>query len=171
MGYPDLVVVQNMAFPKLGLPIAVVEDFIQTCGGEAAFLNANGSHVMTVDALRAFILPETATTKLSFCEELRFTDARVRDATVLISHGWRFSFVEFFKASKKHLHNSGASRSVSNSPTPYDSRCACVVCGVVLRRLCDGDRPQLRHLWCDPPLPPTYSASRFFWPCDLLSRG
>ena len=108
MGYPDLVVVQNMAFPKLGLPIAVVEDFIQTCGGEAAFLNANGSHMTTADALRAFVLPETATTKLSFCEQLRFTDARVRDATVFISHAWRFSFVEFFKALKKHFQNSDA---------------------------------------------------------------
>ena len=125
-------------------------------------MNANGSHVMTVDALRAFILPETATTKLSFCEQLRFTDAHVRGTTVFISHGWRFSFVEFFKASKKHLHNSGASRSVSNSPTPCDSRCACVVCGVVLRRLCDGDRPQLRHLWCDPPPPDLFCLKVFF---------
>ena len=82
-------------FSEAWAPEVVVEEFIQTCGGEAAFLNANGSHVMTVDALRAFILPETATTKLSFCEQLRFTDAHVRGTTVFIYHGWRFSFVEF----------------------------------------------------------------------------
>ena len=66
--------------------MVVVEKLIQTCGGEAALLNANGSHMMTVDAFLAFILPETATIKLSFCEQLRFTDARVRIATVFTPH-------------------------------------------------------------------------------------
>ena len=77
-------------FDPLGLPLACILEFIDRNGGRAVFDGLTTSQVK-----RRFIMPETAATKRSLCDQLRCSgDARVQEAQWFVSHAWQYKFLD-----------------------------------------------------------------------------
>lgn len=98
-----------MALPVLGLSIAALRAFVDSCGGDKGLHCSDGSRMTTSQVLQHFVLPRTAASNLSYCELLRTKEPHsVATATVFISHAWRFEFFDVFEALERHFANTGA---------------------------------------------------------------
>ena len=106
---------ENIQFPKDGISLAVLDEFIEACGGKAVL-----EKLTTADVCEKFVKPLTFFSKCSFCELLKTRDMenekkknnnnsnkkeplRVKEATVFISHAWQFLFMDVVDALKFHF--------------------------------------------------------------------
>jgi tetratricopeptide (TPR) repeat protein len=80
-------------FSLLGVRLAFFDEFIQSNGGRAAFVGKT-----TTDVNTSFLVPATAASKLSMCDQLVSLGRCdvVGKATWFISHAWKFHFLDVF---------------------------------------------------------------------------
>ena len=89
-------------FPKLGVTLRFFFKFIAMCGGRG-FLN----DYTTTDACNKIVQPATFTRKLSYCELLQAQGSPdVGQATVFISHAWKFRFLDVVDTLAHHFRDS-----------------------------------------------------------------
>jgi hypothetical protein len=79
-------------FPLLGITISGIEKFIHDIGGREKAIGKT-----TDDICREFIVPLTLERKCSYCDLIQ-SDPCVREASVFISHAWRYQFLDVFDA-------------------------------------------------------------------------
>ena len=88
--------------PKDGIPLSYIITNIVNLFGRH---NLEGLTTSTVN--ENFIKPETNSTKLSYCEYLKFNNCSVVDtAQVFISHAWNNLFLDVIDALSNHFHYS-----------------------------------------------------------------
>ena len=104
MGEPELLAVKSanllvLSMPAIDFPIdgalfPFLREFIDANGGEAAF-----EGLTTDDVKDRFIVPQTFSTKLSLCAQMKQEgDERIQPATWFVSHAWRYKFLDLVKA-------------------------------------------------------------------------
>ena len=95
----DKVVVADLPFPKDGVKLCAVDEFIQRAGGEAKLLD-----LTTTDVCNQFLKPLTSESKGSYCDVLKQENSPdVGVAHLFISHAWKYKFLDVVDAIKHHL--------------------------------------------------------------------
>lgn len=93
---------ESFSFPKLGVKLSFVEEFIEFCNGRQRF-----DDLTTTDVCENFIKPLTSDAKCSFCEMLEHSNhPAVGVATVFISHAWKYRFLDVIEALQYHFKDS-----------------------------------------------------------------
>lgn len=83
-----------LQFPKDGIKLRYLKDFIEHCGGRESFDN-----LTTAEVCKKYVMPDTAKLQVSFCDLLRRMDhPAVGIATVFISHTWKYYFLDVVDA-------------------------------------------------------------------------
>ena len=92
-------------FPTLGIKVRYLQPFLNLiCPHENINLIKDYT---TTDICEQFIRPFTESFKLSFCELLyQNKHDCVGEATVFISHAWKYNFLQVIDALQRHFHNS-----------------------------------------------------------------
>ena len=91
----------TLPFPKDGVRLSGLDEFVSKCGGSAAL---NG--LTTTDVCNQYLKPLTQATGKSYCEELKAAgDPAVGTATVFISHAWAYKFLDVVEAIKYHFRD------------------------------------------------------------------
>eukprot|EP01041_Mallomonas_annulata_P003428 gene3428-6799_t len=92
-------------FPKHGISIRGIRDFIELCGGEETLYD-----LTTTDVCEKYVKPMTIETKKSYCMYLIETSPSsgdiIKTANVFISHAWKYKFLQVFNALLHHFNNS-----------------------------------------------------------------
>jgi tetratricopeptide (TPR) repeat protein len=89
----------TLPFPKLGVRLDYLNQFINSFGGEAQF-----SKLTTTDVCEKFVKPLTLKSQLSMCEFLQSQKSpMVGVANVFISHAWKYEFLEVVAALHTHF--------------------------------------------------------------------
>eukprot|EP01041_Mallomonas_annulata_P004501 gene4501-8953_t len=93
----------QIPFPKIGVRISVFREFITDCGGESELMNLS-----TTEVCERFLKPLTYADGASYCEYYRRYGAdsqNVSDASVFISHAWKYNFMEVVTTLESHFQN------------------------------------------------------------------
>eukprot|EP01041_Mallomonas_annulata_P005918 gene5918-11941_t len=86
-------------FPKTGVKLRTFVEFIELCGGSDAI-----SGFTTTDVCNKFLKPLTFMRQSSYCELLTEQEhPDVGEASVFISHAWKFTFLEVVQALSNHF--------------------------------------------------------------------
>jgi hypothetical protein len=86
-------------FPRYGVRLSFLNQFLQECGGRAALNN-----LTTTEVCDKFIKPVTKSSQSSYCEYLRVLEHEaVGEATVFISHAWQYKFLEVVDSLTHHF--------------------------------------------------------------------
>eukprot|EP00605_Chrysophyceae_sp_TOSAG23-4_P001667 GSChrysophyteH1.ASY1.ANO1.1829.1 assembled CDS len=90
-------------FPTVGVKLSVFLKFINDNGGRDAFLK---EPLTTTDVCNKFLKPITSEKEQSYCEYLQEQKSPdVGEASVFISHAWKYTFVEVVDALEDHFYN------------------------------------------------------------------
>ena len=91
-------------FPRLGISLSAIEEFVAENGGEEKLKG-----MTTTDVCMDIVLPATSSGKTSYCELLlgRASGGHpgVGEATVFISHAWKYEFVSVVNALRSHFRD------------------------------------------------------------------
>ncbi len=91
----------EFSFPKLGIKLSYLNEFISDCGGRE---NLQG--LTTTQVCRNFIIPMTRNDKSSFCEMLhRKKHHAVENATIYVSHVYQYDFLNVVDSLQYHLRD------------------------------------------------------------------
>jgi hypothetical protein len=96
-------------FPTLGVKLSVFFKFIEDNGGKDAFLKKPfvKEPLTTTDVCNKFLKPITSEKQQSYCEYLQDQNSPdVGEATVFISHAWKYIFAEVVDALEHHFLSS-----------------------------------------------------------------
>jgi hypothetical protein len=91
----------SLPFPKLGIRIAFLEEFITSAGGEDCLKG-----LTTTQVCEQIIKPRTQALQSSYCEYLQAdstTSSVVNIAQVFISHAWKYEFLDVVKAIQNYF--------------------------------------------------------------------
>ena len=89
----------DIPFPKDGLKLSFVREFLDFCGGPEKLLG-----LTTTEVCRLFVKPATESSKLSFCDWLKQQNhPSVGKGEVFISHAWKFKFLDVTDALQYHF--------------------------------------------------------------------
>ncbi len=89
-------------FPKLGVTVQFLDEFVECCGGRDAVADLS-----TTDVCDHFVKPYTSASRLSLCDHLDHCGhSCVGRATVFISHAWKYRFMDVVEALKTHFESS-----------------------------------------------------------------
>jgi hypothetical protein len=81
------------SFPMIGGSINLLLNFVEDNGGSAAFKD-----LTTDDVKNVFVLPATAQTQLSMCQQLQANgDNRIGRPSWFVSHAWKYSFLHLLQ--------------------------------------------------------------------------
>ena len=95
------VTVHTLPFPKVGVRIPELDEFIAKCGGTTVL-----EGLTTTDVCNQYLKPMTLASGKSYCEQLTaLGDPAVCTATVFISHAWKYKFLDVVEAIKYHFRN------------------------------------------------------------------
>jgi len=95
-------VASTLPFPKDGIRLSFLAEFVLLCGGPAALQG-----LTTTDVNEKFVKPMTAATQQSFCEMLRSQSSpNVALAHTFISHAWKYEFLDVVDALQFHFQDS-----------------------------------------------------------------
>ncbi len=90
-----------LVFPKHGIRLSFYDEFINSFGGRDAF-----EGMTTNDVCEKMIKPTTANQQLSFCDMLKqVSHPAVGQATVFISHAWKYQFLDVCDALLEHFRD------------------------------------------------------------------
>ena len=95
-------------FPTVGVKLSVFFKFIEDHGGRDAFLKRPlvKGPLTTTDVCNKFLKPITSEKQQSYCEYLQEQNSPdVGEASVFISHAWKYTFVEVVDALEHHFSN------------------------------------------------------------------
>lgn len=88
-------------FPKLGVKLSFIDEFIEFCDGKSRF-----EDLTTTDVCENFVKPITNDAKCSFCELLEHSNhPAVGIASIFVSHAWQYKFLEVIEALKYHFRD------------------------------------------------------------------
>lgn len=95
-------------FNEMGVELAVLLEFVQSCGGPSAL-----EGLSTTEVCERFLKPMTSAASSSYCDFLLSRnngrgDGRVRSANVFISHAWRCDFLTVVDAITLQLSKEGS---------------------------------------------------------------
>ena len=91
-----------LPFPKAGIAVSFLEEFIVQHGGRTRFTGLTTSQVCD-DILK----PVTFTAQASYCEYMELqSHPKVATATVFVSHAWLFKFLDVVNALEYHFRAS-----------------------------------------------------------------
>ena len=92
----------SIPFPKKGVKLSYVQDFYNLCGGRDSI-----EDLTTTEINDNFQKKITEKYKLSFCDYLSYQNhPAVGEATVFISHAWKYRFVDVMDALQFHFKDS-----------------------------------------------------------------
>jgi tetratricopeptide (TPR) repeat protein len=94
------------SFPTIGVKFSVFKHFVTINGGIDNFINNNNSNepMITTDVCDKFLKPLTSESNQSYCELLQQQNSiDVGEATVFISHAWKYNFVDVIEALEHHF--------------------------------------------------------------------
>eukprot|EP01031_Cornospumella_fuschlensis_P036949 gene36949-44825_t len=88
-------------FPKHGVQLSFIEQFLAECGQDAL------EGLTTTDVCNKFVKPMTAPFHSSFCELMAAINhpAYGERATVFVSHAWKYCFLDVVSALRKQFEN------------------------------------------------------------------
>jgi len=87
------------SFPMIGCSISLLVSFVEENGGSEAFNDLTSN-----DVKHRFVLPATAKTQQSMCQQLQTTgDRRIGRPSWFVSHAWKCSFLHLLQV-PNHLH-------------------------------------------------------------------
>eukprot|EP00605_Chrysophyceae_sp_TOSAG23-4_P000662 GSChrysophyteH1.ASY1.ANO1.744.1 assembled CDS len=95
-------------FPTVGVKLSVFLKFIEDNGGRDAFVKKPfvKEPLTTTDVCNKFLKPITSEKEQSYCEYLQEQKSPdVGEASVFISHAWKYTFVEVVDALEHHFSN------------------------------------------------------------------
>ena len=88
-------------FPKSGVKLSYIEEFFTACGGRDKL-----EGLTTTEVCDQYIKPLTEQSKSSYCDLLKHQNhGAVGQATVFISHAWRYKFLNVVSALLYHLRD------------------------------------------------------------------
>ena len=88
-------------FPKFGVKLSFVDEFIEDCGGLEALEGVN-----TTDLCEYFVKPATARSQSSYCDVLHsMNHPAVGVPNVFISHAWKFVFLDVVAILRHHFRD------------------------------------------------------------------
>eukprot|EP01041_Mallomonas_annulata_P003648 gene3648-7275_t len=93
----------TIPFPKTGVRLSVIREFIMDCGGESELIGLS-----ITDTYTRFLKPLTYADGVSYCDYYRHygSDSRnVSDANVFISQAWKYNFLEVVTTLELHFQN------------------------------------------------------------------
>ncbi len=86
-------------FPKLGVKLSYLDEFIDKCGGQRKLKG-----LCTTDINEKFVKPMTEEKKISLCGMLQDEKhGSVGHATIFVSHAWQYEFLNVVNALQYHL--------------------------------------------------------------------
>jgi hypothetical protein len=86
-------------FPRHGVRLSFLDQFLQDCGGRAAL-----EGLTTTEVCDQFIKPMTESSQSSYCDFLREIEHEaVGEATVFISHAWKYNFLDVVDSLTHHF--------------------------------------------------------------------
>eukprot|EP01041_Mallomonas_annulata_P010600 gene10600-22135_t len=91
----------QLPFPKIGVKLSVFREFITECGGESELKGLS-----TTDVSDRFLKPLTFVDGSSYCDySSRYgsNSGNVSDASVFISHAWKYNFMEVVTTLESHF--------------------------------------------------------------------
>lgn len=104
----ESIYVDDDSFPMIGSSISMLLSFVEDNGGAAAF-----EGMTTDDVKNRFVLPATAETQQSICQQLHAAgDNRIGRPSWFVSHAWKYTFLQL-------LQVKWFSSSTNQSPTSY----------------------------------------------------
>jgi hypothetical protein len=81
------------SFPMVGCSISLMVDFVEEHGGKQAF-----DGLTTHDVKNLFVLPATAVTQQSLCQQLQARgDSRIGRPCFFVSHAWKYQFLKLLQ--------------------------------------------------------------------------
>jgi len=84
---------EDSSFPMIGGSISLLVSFVEENGGSAAF-----NDLTTDDVKNRFVLPATAKTQQSMCQQLQASgDSRIGRPSWFVSHAWKYSFLHLLQ--------------------------------------------------------------------------
>eukprot|EP01041_Mallomonas_annulata_P011541 gene11541-24142_t len=95
--------VKQIPFPKMGVRLSVFREFIKECGGEL-FVES----LSTTEVCDRFLKPLTFADGASYCDYYRrygSNSDNVNDASVFISHAWKYNFMEVVTTLELHFQS------------------------------------------------------------------
>eukprot|EP01041_Mallomonas_annulata_P001209 gene1209-2353_t len=93
----------TIPFPKMGVRQSVFREFITDCGGESELIGLS-----TTEVCDRFLKPLTYADGASYCDYYRrygSVSENVSDASVFISHAWKYNFMEVVTTLESHFQN------------------------------------------------------------------
>jgi hypothetical protein len=91
-----------LPFPKAGITVSFLEEFVLQHGGRTRFDGLN-----TTQVCEQILKPVTFTTQASYCEYMETQNhPKVGLATVFVSHAWLFKFLDVVNALQYHFRHS-----------------------------------------------------------------
>lgn len=91
-------------FPKFGVKLSFIDDFIEDCGGLEAL-----EGVTTTDLCEYFVKPATSRSQSSYCDILHaMNHPAVGTPNVFISHAWKFFFLDVVAILRHHFRDEPA---------------------------------------------------------------
>ena len=91
-------------FPKFGVKLSFIDDFIEDCGGLEAL-----EGVTTTDLCEYFVKPATSRSQSSYCDILHaMNHPAVGTPNVFISHAWKFVFLDVVAILRHHFRDEPA---------------------------------------------------------------
>jgi len=89
----------SLLFPKLGVRLCYLNDFISQCGGREVL-----EGLTTTEVCERFVKPLTEKTQSSYCDLLHHINhPSVGEAKVFISHAWKFQFLDVVDSLVNHF--------------------------------------------------------------------
>jgi tetratricopeptide (TPR) repeat protein len=86
-------------FPRYGVRLSFLDQFLEECGGRSAL-----EDLTTTEVCERFIKPVTESSQSSYCDFLReLKHEAVSEATVFISHAWKYKFLEVVDSLVHHF--------------------------------------------------------------------
>eukprot|EP01041_Mallomonas_annulata_P010397 gene10397-21682_t len=93
----------TIPFPKMGVRKSVFREFIKECGGESELIGLS-----TTEVCDRFLKPLTYADGASYCDYYQHYGSdsdNVSDASVFISHAWKYNFLEVVTTLELHFQN------------------------------------------------------------------
>lgn len=88
-----------LPFPKEGISLSGILEFVEICGGPAIF-----ELLTTTEVCESYLKPLTFLKKESYCDVLKNKNSSfVGTASVFISHAWKFEFLHVLEALEYHF--------------------------------------------------------------------
>ena len=95
------VLASALPFPKAGIAVSFLEDFVDQHGGRSRFTG-----LTTTQVFEDILKQVTFTAQTSYCEHMELHNhPKVGTATVFVSHAWQFHFLDVVNALQYHFRD------------------------------------------------------------------